>query len=165
MYALCLDDCRAVGRFPFQQIEIEYNGKLCLPIDQLIDSGWLSFQTQFLAAKRLSKTQSKAAARCAERALLLAPQTDPPPPDKQQSEMNQVLEATQSLDSHQSPHISKHTFKQIEREILDEMRIILEHLINHEGCEMSVKTKRSWLKGEPKNTVNKLKYNHESDKN
>ena len=51
VYALCLDDCRASKRLPFHQIELEYNGKLCLDPTELLTEQWLSFEQQLKPAE------------------------------------------------------------------------------------------------------------------
>ena len=74
VFALCLDDCRVEGKEgqPLLQLELEYNGKLCLPLETFLAPDWLSFKRQVEAASMLADEHPKAALRCIERAVIIA---------------------------------------------------------------------------------------------
>lgn len=150
VYALCLDDCRADGKLPFTQIELEYNGRLCLPIQTFEDPDWLSFSTQSELAHHLAQDHPKAALRCVERALLFAPTKVPPPHETNRialSELMQTLKQELQSKLHRPKTSIEIDFQSIEQAVIKEMRVILNILIKDQGCRPSVQTKRSWLSG------------------
>ena len=157
VYALCLDDCRAPKRLPFHQIELEYNGKLCLDLDLLNRSDWLSFSTQFKAAQDLAESFPKAALRCLERAQLFLNQNQTQASDTEMEKLEVLLEQLQAqlsqepsdhtTNSETDLHVNQETNALIEAEVIAEMKQVLDSLVQLQSCYTSVQTKRAWLKG------------------
>lgn len=153
VYALCLDDCRVKDHPPFHQIELEYNGRLLLPLDQLNHQEWFSFSTQFETAQILAQHAPKAALRCCERALLIGEQSNPKPSKKLYNLLHHLkvkLQAQMQEITVESSSKASDNTKTTEQEVLNEMREVLDTLINHQGCTLSTQTKRAWLQEQVK---------------
>ena len=167
VYALCLDDCRAPKRLPFHQIELEYNGKLCLDLDLLNSHEWLSFHQQLKAAQALADSVPKAASRCLERARLFLSQDQTLSSEddvKKLADLSGLIQENLSqslIDTAVSAAPNQELAPDLEAEIIEEMKQVLESLIQQQSCQSSVQTKRSWLKGlgasSPKDKTNKSK--------
>lgn len=178
VYALCLDDCRAPKRLPFHQIELEYNGKLCLDLDLLNRSDWLSFAPQFKAAQDLAESFPKAALRCLERAQLFLAQNQTQASDTEIEKLRVISEQLQVQLSQESSgrttnsetdlYVNQETIALIEAEVIAEMKQVLDSLVQLQSCYTSVQTKRAWLKGthssSPKESNRKSKPKKSKDK-
>ena len=153
VYALCLDDCRAPKRLPFHQIELEYNGKLCLNLDLLNSHEWLSFHQQLKAAQALADSVPKAASRCLERARLFLTQDQTLSSEDDVKKLADLSVQIQEklmqsqIDTSALTAPNQDIAPDLEAEIIAEMKQVLESLIQQQSCQPSVQTKRSWLKG------------------
>lgn len=151
IYALCLDYCYVEGEEPLLQIELEYNGRLCLPIDEVTGDQWMSALRQYEVAQSLAVNHPKAAMRCCERAIIFdrGLKTDETAKRAQGLELLQgelkgrLTSTTVSREQEQRSG----DLRSLEQTIVDEMMVLIKSLIDQQDCKPSTLTKRRWLKG------------------
>jgi len=152
VYALCLDYCYVEGstRPPLLQVELEYNGRLL--IDPLEWS--LTLEGQLELAERFIDSAPKVALRCLERAGWIAEQRAESEAtlaryDSLKERFGAELATEREPELEQSQPVSPLSDEQereIEREVLAEMRSLLSVLRRSYGYKATSKTKREWLK-------------------
>lgn len=148
VYALCLDYCYVEGstRTPLLQIELEYNGLLLIT-----PAEWaLTFERQLELAERFASSSPKVAQRSAERASWLLQREEVTPEALARYEALTDTLRARLLDEREEPEVATPNDPEIEREVLSEMRALLDALRGAHGYRATSKTKREWLKEELK---------------
>ena len=165
VYALCLDYCYVsdLKVRPLLQVELEYNGKLCIPLEQLQDPEWLSVPRQIEAARELGDQHPKAARRCIERALIISKQSASHSERHElktfQTLLHEKLQKVESITKQGLNPCSQGKKKEhrdekdvnlkldsIEQDILEEMSEVIHSLIDRQDFVPTRLTKRKWLK-------------------
>ena len=151
VYALCLDYCYVtdLDAQPLLQIELEYNGTLCLPIESVSGPEWLSAQRQLELAYQLAVEHPKAALRCIERANLISSQQEPKLAEielnalnelglKLQEQLDQELRASEQLNESSPPTIGLKSKEKKEKKKKKELKNKKSATVNENAVENEV---------------------------